>query len=89
MNSPNATEPVTDPFESGVFRAHLARKNNLNDLKATYASGTPPELEDMSSAQLWDELALCSDAPAFRTRRPLAVADELKEGAKILNIGIG
>lgn len=89
MNSPNAAKPVSDPFESDVFRAHLARKNNLNDLKATYASGTLPELEDMSSAQLWDELASCSDAPAFRTRRLLAVAGELKEGAKVLDIGIG
>ena len=43
----------------------------------------------MSSASLWDELAACSDVPAFRIRRLQAVADQIHSGVSVLDIGIG
>lgn len=82
-------ESVADPFESDTTRKTLARQGNLDALKATYSPGALPELADMSSARLWDDLASCADAPAFRIRRLQSVADELRPGARVLDIGIG
>lgn len=79
----------SDPFESDLIRRKLAHHEDLAALKASYEPGTLPELADMSSARLWDELAACSDAPAFRIRRLQAVADQLPSGTRVLDIGIG
>ncbi len=79
----------TDPFDSDNTRRKLAASGDLHALKASYEPGALPELADMSSARLWDELAACSDAPAFRIRRLQAVADQLPHGTNVLDIGIG
>jgi len=82
-------ETATDPFDSDTARKTLAQNGDFDALKATYAPGAMPELADMSSARLWDELASCADAPAFRIRRLQSVANELQPGARVLDIGIG
>jgi 2-polyprenyl-3-methyl-5-hydroxy-6-metoxy-1,4-benzoquinol methylase len=89
MTTPVTVSSITDPFESDVVRSRLARQHELSNLQTTSKPGVLPELGDMSSASLWDTLATCSDAPAFRTRRLSAVAGELKQGTKVLDIGIG
>lgn len=81
--------PSTDPFESDTARNTLALNGEIDALKVTYAPGSLPELVDMSSARLWDELAYCADAPAFRIRRLQSVANELQQGASVLDISIG
>jgi 2-polyprenyl-3-methyl-5-hydroxy-6-metoxy-1,4-benzoquinol methylase len=89
MNTTETINPVADPFESDLVRARLALQQDLGNLQATYKPGVLPELGDLSSVRLWDSLAACGDAPAFRTRRLSAVASELKQGTKVLDIGIG
>lgn len=83
------TETPTDPFEADAFRARLAAAGDRETLRATYAPGALPELEDMSSAELWDDLAAYADVPAFRLRRLRAVAHRVPRGAAVLDIGIG
>lgn len=78
-----------DPFDSDEIRIQLAKHNDLESLKASYEPKLLPELTDMSSARLWDELASCADAPAFRIRRLQSVANELTPGTSVLDIGIG
>lgn len=89
MNETRHDKASADPFESDITRRKLAASGNLTALKASYEPGTLPELADMSSTRLWDELAACSDAPAFRIRRLQAVADQLPAGANVLDIEIG
>lgn len=89
MKNANETEIPSNPFESDKIRGKLAHQKDLAALKASYEPGALPELTDMSSARLWDELAACSDVPAFRVRRLQAVADQLTAGARVLDIGIG
>lgn len=89
MKKANEHALPTDPFKSDLIRSKLAHQEDLAALKASYIPGALPELTDMSSARLWDELAACSDAPAFRIRRLQAVADQLSPGASVLDIGIG
>lgn len=78
-----------NPFDSDITRCKLATSGDLSALKASYEPGALPELADMSSAHLWDELAACSDVPAFRIRRLQAVAEQIPSGASVLDIGIG
>jgi SAM-dependent methyltransferase len=89
MTTPRNDMASTDPFDSDITRRRLAAAGDLPALKASYEPGALPELTDMSSARLWDELAACPDAPAFRIRRLQAVADQLPPGASVLDIGIG
>lgn len=80
---------VDDPFKVDELRAALASTGQLTALKESYARGAYPELEDMSSARLWDELAACSEVPDFRVRRLKAVAERIPPGTSVLDIGIG
>lgn len=78
-----------DPFKLDELRAALARSGQLTALKASYAEGAYPELEDMSSARLWDERAACAEVRDFRIRRLQAVADRVPAGGSVLDMGIG
>lgn len=78
-----------NPFDSDRKRAEMARSGDTAALRASYAPGALPELEDMSSAELWDDLASLPAAPDFRLRRLQAVADRVNAGATVLDIGIG
>lgn len=79
----------SDPFQSDIIRRELAEREDLAALRASYEKGAYAELEDLSSTQLWDELAACSEAPRFRVRRLQAVADRVPPGASVLDVGIG
>jgi 2-polyprenyl-3-methyl-5-hydroxy-6-metoxy-1,4-benzoquinol methylase len=83
------TETLTDPFDADAHRTRLATAGNTTALRASYAPGALPELEDMSSADLWDDLAGYTEVPAFRLRRLRAVAGRVPRGAAVLDIGIG
>lgn len=82
-------DAATDPFLSDIVRRELAGRKDLPALRSSYENGTLPELEDLSSTQLWDELASCSEVPRFRIRRLQAVADRVPAGASVLDIGVG
>lgn len=82
-NAPN------DPFDTDSYRSRLATAGNLPALQSSYEPGALPELEDMSSAELWDELATYSEVPAFRLRRLREVAKRVPADAQVLDIGIG
>lgn len=81
--------PENDPFRVDAARRELAQKGDLSALRASYESGSYPELEDLSSTELWDDLANYEVIPAFRIRRLRAVADRLPSRAKVLDIGVG
>lgn len=81
--------PGGDPFAADALRLELARKGDLQALRASYVAGAFAELADMSSAQLWDELAACSQVPDFRVRRLRAVAERVPPGSRVLDVGIG
>jgi 2-polyprenyl-3-methyl-5-hydroxy-6-metoxy-1,4-benzoquinol methylase len=78
-----------DPFESDSVRNNLAQNGDFDALRETYNNDAYPELEDMSSARLWDELASCSEVPSFRIRRLQAVADRILPGSSVLDVGVG
>lgn len=80
---------IQDPFRIDELRAGLARKPDLPALRATYEKGAYPELEGMSSAPLWDELAACMEVPVFRVRRLKAVAGRIPAGSSVLDVGVG
>jgi 2-polyprenyl-3-methyl-5-hydroxy-6-metoxy-1,4-benzoquinol methylase len=82
-------ETKVNPFGIDVLRQDLARKGDVAALRATYEPGSYPELSDMSSAELWDDLAAYPEVPEFRIRRLQAVADRIPPGSKVLDIGIG
>ena len=63
------TSPDKDPFDADRMRRSLAKAEHLSSLRATYEDGFCPELEDMRSSRLWDELSSCSEVPGFRIRR--------------------
>lgn len=86
MTSPTA---LNDPFQVDELRARLARRGDRDGLRQTYAPGAYPELADLSSAQLWDDLAGYTEAPDFRIRRLRAVAELVQPGSRVLDIGIG
>ena len=85
MNSPHAR----DPFDSDKVRGELARQQDFLALRASYAKNAYPELEDMSSSQLWDDLSTYTEVPDFRIRRLKAVAGRVPPGSSVLDIGIG
>lgn len=78
-----------NPFESDAKRAEIARRGDMHALRNFYYPGVLPELEDMSTSDLWDDLASLSGTPAFRLRRLQAVADRVPSGATVLDIGVG
>lgn len=80
---------LRNPFESDIKRTTIAKSGDIGALRSTYDPGVLPELEDMSSSELWDELASLPVAPEFRLRRLQAVADIVPPGATVLDIGIG
>jgi 2-polyprenyl-3-methyl-5-hydroxy-6-metoxy-1,4-benzoquinol methylase len=80
---------MSDPFDTDRFRTRLARSHDLEQLRQTYAVGAYPELADLSSSQLWDDLAEYSEVPDFRVRRLRAVADLVPPGSTVLDIGVG
>ena len=77
------------PFAVDETRQAIARDGDLRALRATYAKGAYPELPDMSSAELWDDLAGYSAVPAFRIRRLQAVAELVASDARVLDVGVG
>lgn len=82
--------PATDdPFTVDELRKDYARRGDLTGLRRTYDGGAYPELADLSSAELWDDLASFNEVPAFRIRRLRAVADLVPPGASVLDIGVG
>jgi 2-polyprenyl-3-methyl-5-hydroxy-6-metoxy-1,4-benzoquinol methylase len=80
---------TNDPFEVDKVRARLARSGDFDALRATYAQGAYPELADLSSAALWDNLADYAEVPDFRLRRLRAVAELVAPGTKVLDVGVG
>ncbi|MEQ1772382.1 MAG: class I SAM-dependent methyltransferase [Burkholderiales bacterium] len=76
-------------FEVDSIRHAIARKGDLQALRRSYAKDAHPELPDMSSAALWDDLASSSEAPEFRIRRLRAVANQVVPGSNVLDVGIG
>jgi 2-polyprenyl-3-methyl-5-hydroxy-6-metoxy-1,4-benzoquinol methylase len=78
-----------NPFGIDVIRQELARQGDMATLRATYEPSRYPELSDMSSTELWDDLAACAEVPEFRVRRLRAVADRIPPGSRVLDIGIG
>lgn len=76
-------------FEIDGIRHARACENNLEALRNTYENGACPELPDMSSAELWDNLAAANEAPPFRLRRLHAVAQQIPAGSDVLDVGIG
>lgn len=80
---------TNDPFEVDNIRARLARSGDFHALRGTYAPGAYPELADLSSAQLWDDLASFAEVPEFRVRRLRAVASLVPPGSKVLDVGVG
>lgn len=76
-------------FEVDGIRHAIACKGDLEALRKSYAKDVHPELPDMSSAALWDDLASSSEAPEFRIRRLRAVANQVPPGSNVLDVGIG
>lgn len=85
----NTSEFDAKAFDSDRIRQSLAQERNLEALRESYSGSSYPELPDMSSAALWDELAGHSDAPDFRLRRLRAVAEMITPGTHVLDIGVG
>lgn len=82
-------KPDTDPFRVDEARLELARRDDRTALRASYEAAAYPELADLSSADLWDDLAGYEAVPAFRIRRLRAVADRVPAKARVLDIGVG
>lgn len=78
-----------DPFDVDKIRHECVREQKIEQFKETYKEGLYPELPEMSTASVWDDLALQEEVPDFRVRRLRAAADLIPQRAKILDIGVG
>jgi len=78
-----------DPFGVDALRQELAQKGDVSALRATYEPGRYPEPPDISSTELWDDLASYGEVPAFRIWRLKAVAEQIPTGSHVLDIGVG
>lgn len=79
----------SNAFDVDNIRHAKARDGDLQGLRKSYANDAYPELPDMSSAELWDDLAGSREIPDFRIRRLRAVADQVPPGSNVLDVGIG
>jgi len=77
------------PFDVDSIRIQLLSAGDLDAYRESYSGNAYPELEDMSSAQLWDDLATYDNVPEFRIRRLATVADNVPEQSKVLDVGVG
>lgn len=78
-----------DPFDVDSIRLRQLSARDIEAFKNSYVKGVYPELSDMSSTELWDELSGCSEAPDFRLRRLKKVSSLISNGASVLDIGVG
>lgn len=78
-----------DPFHIDAYRHELARAGASAQLLDSYRAGAFPELPEMSSTELWDQMPDYAEAPPFRLRRLHRVAARLPDTGRILDIGAG
>jgi SAM-dependent methyltransferase len=78
-----------DPFFNDVYRDRLAFQGEINRLKESYAIGVLPELPELSSEPLWNEMAGYEVIPDFRLRRLRQVANRLPKSGIVLDVGSG
>lgn len=81
-------DPV-NAFDVDAIRANYAMRGDLKSLCNSYRPEVFPDLPDMSSAELWDELANQVESPEFRIRRLKAVAKRTPRNSRVLEVGIG
>jgi len=77
------------PFDIDRIRNELLSVGDMDAYRASYSEEAYPELEDMSSTALWDDLATYDNVPEFRIRRLTTVADNVPVNSKVLDIGVG
>lgn len=85
----NLTQMPSDPFDVDHYRHNLVVKGMSDLLLKTYEVGAYPQLPNMSTETLWENLAVDTAPPLFRIRRLQQVAKRLPESGKILDIGPG
>lgn len=78
-----------NPFKVDDIRNKFLRSNDIDSFYASYKKGAFPELDEMSTVELWDDLAEYNVAPDFRIRRLALVAQNVPKKSKLLDVGVG
>ena len=77
------------PFDSDARRIDLIHGVKLEEFRKSYEIGVMPELADMSTAELWDDLADFDEVPPFRLKRLKTIANIVRPKKTVLDVGIG
>jgi len=78
-----------DPFDVDAMRHRLVVEQRIEKFRDTYKKGLYPELPELSTTAVWDDLASQEEVPEFRVRRLRAAADLIPQRANVLDIGVG